>query len=1144
MPAMSGKKQMISMLKTAVPPIQVFNIFRQNIWNIFFCFGLFLLVPGVHAATVVNETGLISDAYTVPQNGRITITITGADGGAGSNTRGGSGATVTGVFDVTAGQVLRYVVGGAGSTHAGTSAGGGGSTGVYIDNTLVMVAGAGGGGDNSASPGADGQGGNYDTPGLSGTGNGAGSGGTGGNGGGANINDSAGGGGVNSPGESAAAGGGGQAIAAPALPGLLVIAQGGSGSGTGSAGGDGFSGGGGADSYYSGGGGGYSGGGAAGANGSAGGGGSYANTGATGYVSSTLTAGTDGGGGSAGNEADGSILVDFTGSYGLNPLPAGDANNAPDICNAAGAAGDLSNISGVVNTYFPGSSSVASGATSLSIGPAAGASSVIAAGDLLMIIQMQDADMNTANTIDYGDGYSTASGSTDINQTGLYEFAVAANSVGTSGGTLNLQTGLTHAYNAGSNKTFQIIRVPRYNNLILGGDIVAQAWNGSTGGVVVLDVLDTLDFNGYAVKASTMVTNSNGTFPDGLGFRPGKYVGGDSTVQDATNPDYVAVGIGNDTDLWAEKGEGIAGTPGISYLGGVNDGYPNGNLARGAPGNAGGGGNDHNGGGGGGSNIGYGGQGGDGWLNAADAGGRGGGSFAGYNGRLLMGGGGGAANANNNSTAGSGAAGGGLVFINATNITGTGTIEARGGRGLDSNIGYPAGNDGAGGGGGGGTIVLRTATPSIPGLTLDVRGGDGGDVITANAHGPGGGGGGGAIYTDAAVGSSLVDGGTAGFFYSTTSPPPPPIHHGATDGGSGRTAGLDENNLPVPIGCDYPDEPGYNSAGTVHQFNPVAGGASNLYLGSGVDYEWIGSGNTAASVDDDRDTSGTGAGNDENGVTFYSPGGNQRAEVYADVSVVNDSGTTAYICAWLDRWDNTGHGNGSYDAGDIADTPAQACQSVVDNNGNATTVTFYWGSNLPQVTGSTYARFRVCTTQAECSNPSSTASDGEVEAYQINFDFQPTAVTIGRVELEAIRVPVFLDELGVEQMDNQALLTLLRAWDPVSAASLPLNAGRDTILAALQGYLDPDGNDQVAIFSWETLEERGTIGFFVDRRQGKDAWTRINNNMLPGLINAPMGGEYKLADPGVISGSYQYRLIEQEARGTTRAYGPFEIRLP
>ncbi len=256
---------------------------------------------------VVNETTLTSGTYTVPEDGQVTITIAGADGGNGTNTIGGEGATATATFTVNAGDVIRYVVGEAGvNSSSGSSAGGGGSTGVYINDTLVMVAGGGGGGDNSN--GAIGLGGNNTTAGDAGTGNGPGTGGTNGNGGGTTTqtNAAGGGGGIFSAGGSGDANGGARADATVTnLNQLLDIANGGAGNGSGTEGGRGFTGGGGADSNYSGGGGGYSGGGGAGANGSAGGGGSFVDASA---VSSNIIAGSDG----SGSLSNGSISVTYT----------------------------------------------------------------------------------------------------------------------------------------------------------------------------------------------------------------------------------------------------------------------------------------------------------------------------------------------------------------------------------------------------------------------------------------------------------------------------------------------------------------------------------------------------------------------------------------------------------------------------------------------------------------------------------------------------------------------------------------------------------------------------------------------------------------------------------------------------------------
>ncbi len=95
--------------------------------------------------------------------------------------------------------------------------------------------------------------------------------------------------------------------------------------------------------------------------------------------------------------------------------------------------------------------------------------------------------------------------------------------------------------------------------------------------------------------------------------------------------------------------------------------------------------------------------------------------------------------------------------------------------------------------------------------------------------------------------------------------------------------------------------------------------------------------------------------------------------------------------------------------------------------------------------------------------------------------------------------------------------------------------------AALAAYLDPDGDGIVAVLHWETLNEIGTIGFYVERLDNS-GWRRINDQMLPGLITAPLGGQYQLADPEAETGAdQQYRIIEQEAWGNRRSYGPYRV---
>src|SRR4029079_5579427 len=70
------------------------------------------------------------------------------------------------------------------------------------------------------------------------------------------------------------------------------------------------------------------------------------------------------------------------------------------------AGGALSNV---INSYSPGTANANAGATSISVGAIdpSGATTAIAAGDLLLVIQMQAAAINTANTTTYRSAHGT-----------------------------------------------------------------------------------------------------------------------------------------------------------------------------------------------------------------------------------------------------------------------------------------------------------------------------------------------------------------------------------------------------------------------------------------------------------------------------------------------------------------------------------------------------------------------------------------------------------------------------------------------------------------------------------------------------------------------------------------------------------------
>ena len=458
------------------------------------------------------------------------------------------------------------------------------------------------------------------------------------------------------------------------------------------------------------------------------------------------------------------------------------------------------------NTYYPGTQATVSvGATSITLGPIGSGANFgntpIAVGDIVLVIQMQGAQITVPanHTLSsYGDGSGGGSGMMSTNlMAGKMEFAVATNAVPVGGGTLNIASGLVYnyaysAFGANGQYTYQVIRVPQFYNIQLGGTVTAPVWNGSTGGVTVLSAINQFDFNGQTVNAA------------GAGFRGGggRQLNGSPGL--SKNDFYDLASL----NAMAAKGEGIAGTPRWLYynnvlVDNVLEGYPGGSLARGAPGNAGGGGsdnnpvaNDQNSGGGGGGNGGAGGGGGRGWFSGGFVGGRGGTAFVTFPvsaattyyapGRLIMGGGGGAGTDNNGTgtpgggVASGGAAGGGIVIINSTTIIGTGTINADGMTG-NSTVQI----DGSGGGGAGGSILIY-ANSGQSGITATADGGDGGSNfpagLSATQHGPGGGGGGGVIYSNAALNiASSVNLGVAGISHGSTNTD----EYGATNGFAG-----------------------------------------------------------------------------------------------------------------------------------------------------------------------------------------------------------------------------------------------------------------------------------------------------------------------------------------------------------------------
>jgi gliding motility-associated-like protein len=532
----------------------------------------------------------------------------------------------------------------------------------------------------------------------------------------------------------------------------------------------------------------------------------------------------------------------------------------------------------IVNLYTPLTANASIGNQTLTVLSSASYS----VGDLVFIIQMQGALVNAGKDSILPDLNSslpknnTFGAITNYNNSGNNEYAqVYAVPNAT---TIVIDCGLKYNYNYLSK--VQIIKVPRYFTLTISGagSITCPAWNGSVGGIAVVET------------QSNCILSSTPSFSvTGKGFRGGAK--SNVSGYGGTQFGFLIQGEGS------YKGESIAGDS-TRYK--VYKAV----YCRGAMANGGGGGTIHNAGGGGGGNGGnillY-----DGYGNptgyaaawnlesasfsthTSSGGGRGGYSFSSSNqnpltlgiasaawggdtrrnnggfggrpldystGKLFLAGGGGSGDGGDN-RAGVGGSGGGMVYILCYgNLSGAGTIEADGNKGLNTTI-TCSGNDGAGGGGAGGTIILNVnGTISLSATTaLSAKGGDGGNVnfnctiFTPNTdgYGPGASGGGGYLSVSGVMPTNNINGGLNGIVVGNTSniaanfPP-----NGATKGGVGSTGSILNYSLTASANQTLCTNQNFTltatstlPGNTISWYNSIVGGTSiatgTAYVSSG-----------------------------------------------------------------------------------------------------------------------------------------------------------------------------------------------------------------------------------------------------------------------------------------------------------------------
>ncbi len=409
-------------------------------------------------------------------------------------------------------------------------------------------------------------------------------------------------------------------------------------------------------------------------------------------------------------------------------------------------------ISGTINIYTK-ITNIAS--NNITVGSSAGFS----VADKVLVIQMQGATLNQTNTSSCGD-------ITSYNNAGYYEFATIS---AVNGNVITLQTPLCHAYDIPG--AVQMVRVPVYNDVTVTGTLICTPWNGSTGGVLVMEVGGNLTLN-----ANIDVS--------GNGFRGGNLIHGGFGCG---NPNWILP-----SSQAGQKGESIA-----AYVANMDG-------ARGKWAGGGGGSMPGNCGGGGGGNANVGGLGGKEYSGCGATGvqGSGGAALTYSNGRAFMGSGGGGGFSDNGQPVVAGTNGGAIILITATTLTGNNNSI------LSNGINQTAltRDEGAGGGGAGGCIILNVQN-YVANVTVETKGGDGGStnntIFTGDCHGPGGGGGSGMlILSRPSMPPNITyncNGGKAGLVLHPTSPCFN-TSYGALDGVGGVATSAQFNfSLPAPL---------------------------------------------------------------------------------------------------------------------------------------------------------------------------------------------------------------------------------------------------------------------------------------------------------------------------------------------------------
>ncbi|NOZ20401.1 MAG: hypothetical protein GXP25_04850 [Planctomycetes bacterium] len=170
-----------------------------------------------------------------------------------------------------------------------------------------------------------------------------------------------------------------------------------------------------------------------------------------------------------------------------------------------------------------------------------------------------------------------------------------------------------------------------------------------------------------------------------------------------------------------------------------------------------------------------------------------------------------------------------------------------------------------------------------------------------------------------------------------------------------------------------------------------------------------------------------------------------------------------------------------------------------------------------------------------------TIAPGDTGFWTYDVDVTPTSagqrVEVTEVDLTQVvmgTMAIYTDETGAAT----------HTFGPLCNLAVTENGDVLPTMVALSDFraFEDDGK---TVVEWKTASEIHTAGFHLlrlEEKDGEEKYVKVSDRLLPALRNAPQGGTYRLVDRDAEVGKeYSYKLVEIEARGKKRTYGPFTV---